>query len=78
MAKKAAMAKACNCIDQVNDQLKPEGFRVRRCFTINVATQRAGMGPPELVVERCGKPSRKKIPSILCSFCPVCGTKYPE
>ena len=76
MAKK--QAKGCTCIDQVNEQLAPEGFAVKRPLMFDFAKQIGTLGPPQIVVERRGKPSRKKIPAILCSYCPVCGTKFPE
>ena len=69
----------CDCITQVQEQLKPEGLQLKRPMEFNLKAGIGRMGPPLLMVERtASSKSKKKIPMIPCAFCPFCGTKYPD
>lgn len=77
MAKKAA--KPCTCVEQVDKKLREDGIKLVRLLMVNFTTGKGGLGPPILAVERTGDSKKKrKLPAIICAYCPVCGTKYPE
>lgn len=77
--KPAAKPKACTCIDQVNEILKPDGYKVARSIQMNFDAGTVSMTPPFLLVERIGHAIRngKRAPKVVCAHCPVCGKKYP-
>lgn len=70
--------KECKCIKQVNDELRLSNAQVAQGLRIDFANGRASMAPPQVVLEKIDAKSRKKLPTMLCSFCPFCGSKYPE
>lgn len=73
----AGKPKECDCVTQVQEKLGKEGLKLNRSMQFDFAKGTASLGPPELSVGRVGK-SKKKLPIVLCAFCPFCGTKYPE
>lgn len=77
MAKKTSKTEGCTCVDKVNEKLKDVGIRLARGFRLNFKTGVSRMGLPQLVTEKTN-PTRKKMPIVVCTFCPFCGTKYPE
>lgn len=77
MAKKAA--KSCGCLKNVNKQLAERGAVIVQEQLINFKTGKMRMSNPTIRVQWLDKPKRgKSLPVLICSFCPVCGTKYPE
>ena len=81
MAKKRAAKKAttkeCECIKQVDEQLKPHGIKVKRHMTMNFKTGEASMSQPSIEVEKTNR-KRGKTPPVFVSYCPFCGVKVPS
>ena len=69
--------KGCDCAKKVDQALEAQGVRLIRKIQIDFSTKTTGLTPPLLMVEKF-KPSRKAAPSVVCSFCPFCGNKYPD
>lgn len=69
---------SCNCIDQVNAQLRGSNAKLSQGLQIDFKTGKSSMSPPMLVAEKIDSKIKKRLPSLLCSFCPFCGSKYPE
>lgn len=72
--KKRASKPSCNCLEQVQEQLKAKGARLETSFGINFATGEITTCGPWLKVVRHGE-GRKKLPNVLCTYCPFCGKK---
>jgi hypothetical protein len=70
--------KPCKCIEQVNKQLEQSNARISQGLQINFKTGASGLSSPFVVVEKVDGKIRKRLPSVVCSFCPFCGSKYPE
>lgn len=80
MAKKKATKPGCNCIEQVNKQLEDSNAKVAQYLQVNFKTGEATMSNPMVAVEKKihSSRTRTKLPSLICSFCPFCGKKYPD
>lgn len=78
MSARKTTVKPCKCLDQVNSQLKDSNAMISQGFQINFKTGRSSMSPPMLATEKIDSKIRKRLPSVICSFCPFCGAKYPE
>ena len=76
MAKKKALVKSgCKCIESVQSQLKSRGVHLVRHLQMDLEAGEGRLSPPSLVVERSAG-SKVKLPTVFCSYCPFCGTKY--
>lgn len=63
----------CDCIDHVNAKLRQFGGEV----LVNL------LGPERVFISTHQPPPakgtrRKKLPLVAATFCPFCGTAYPE
>lgn len=66
----------CKCMKEVDEQLKAMGVRLKSVFSIDFIKGTTRHIMPLLAVEWADKPLRgKKLPDVLCSYCPVCGKK---
>lgn len=70
--------KSRKCLEQVNEQLKPDGFVLECRFQVNFSTGAAGISNPLIMVKKLDAKSRKSVPTLICSHCPFCGKKYSE
>lgn len=72
-------AKACECVEQVNEQLKERGAAITRLMQFDFTKGVAGMSPPVIAMHKIGShKSRKPLPTLCAAYCPFCGKKYPE
>ncbi len=71
-------SKMCKCVDQVNEQLAASNVKIGQGLQINFKTGQSSMSPPQIVLEKINAKVRKRMPTVLCSFCPFCGKKFPE
>jgi len=78
MAKKKKPATRCNCVEQVNEQLKPMNAKITQNLRMNFATREASMSSPSIVLHKIDSKLKKPLPTVLVAFCPFCGTKSPE
>lgn len=70
----AKTPKRCDCLNQVNEQLADSGVRLQTCLEMDFGKGEASIRGPLLAVEWIGK-KRRKLPTVMCSFCPICGRK---
>lgn len=70
--------KSCLCLEQVNKKLKDSNCKVAQGLQVNFKTGAASMSPPFIVTEKIDRKIRKRMPSVICSFCPFCGKKYED
>jgi len=74
MAKKSPVP--CKCVDLVNERLKEDGCVLLQHMQIDFSSGKASMSGPCVSVERKVRTrTSKKIPTVLCTFCPFCGKK---
>ncbi len=71
--KKAATKKPCNCIEQCNAELRPMGFVLDTAMQIDFVTGKSTLCLP-MAIRKIGA-TRKKPPTFLGNYCPVCGKK---
>lgn len=76
----AKNTKRCDCIKQVNEQLKEQGINavVATEMSFNFTKMK---GSVELFLPMRYREKKKKgdkLPSIVCTFCPICGKKIPR
>lgn len=78
MTVKKIVKKGCDCLKQVQEELKPHNARVVRSMQVNLSNNTCGMSPPKLVLEKLDSKNRGKLLSVFCVYCPFCGKKYPD
>lgn len=64
----------CDCIDQIDERLKPENSRLLRLWSINQSGGLA-METVALQTEKINVRNRRKM-GAMASYCPFCGEKY--
>lgn len=67
---------SCDCIDRINEQLKPKGLTLSLALTYrgNKFTTAIPIATEQLLpVKR-----KKETPSVYASFCPWCGSQCVE
>lgn len=78
MAKKSTARKPspCDCLALCNEKLRDEkGCELETDFSIDFSTGKVSESGPYLKVRRVDAKSRKKLPTIACTYCPICGKK---
>jgi len=80
MAKKKAAKTGCNCVEQVNKQLEDSNAKVSQYLQVNFTTGESSMTNPMVALEKkiTSSRTRTKLPSLVCTYCPFCGKKYPD
>lgn len=79
MAKTKKKTEGCNCIQSVNEQLKDSGYELETRMAMNFDTGSIKtIGPVLAVQKRDGVKRAKQKPTVLCSYCPVCGKKSQQ
>lgn len=77
MAKKAT--KPCDCVKQLNQALGQSGVELETALAMNFTTGKGTVEGPFLAVRWKDKPIRgKRLPTLVCNFCPVCGKKKAD
>ena len=66
----------CDCIKLFNEQLASRNTRIK--IPISFGANKISSLPPMIVTEKVDERSRMKPVSLLASYCPFCGEKYPE
>jgi len=69
--------KPCKCVAMVNAQLKAHNAQIDIGTLINFKTGKCRSSPPMLQLTKIDPKIRKKLPTLFCTFCPVCGVKLP-
>lgn len=69
----------CNCITVVNDDMKAKGRDCRIDYAIVMIgdTSKKMVARCQIVTERPSK-KRKAPETVIATYCPFCGTKYPS
>lgn len=85
MAKKTAKSvvkkatKGCDCLVQVQEQLKPHGIALETELFVNFTTGKGGVrGPLLRVKKRSDAPKGTKLRTLTCAYCPFCGKETKE
>lgn len=76
--KKSPPPKGCDCLDKFNAQLREQkGCELETAYAVNIHTGDIVIDGPFLKVRRAATAagSRKKLPTIYCAYCPMCGKK---
>ena len=69
------MGATCKCISRIDELLKPHNTRL--ALTIEFGEQMPVY--PTIMTEQIEKGrGKKKAVTMMPSYCPFCGTKYPE
>ncbi len=63
----------CNCVKLCNDVLKKDNAELDTGFTFDFKT--GAIGTTLALPLRKLEPSRKPLPSMVVTYCPICGTK---
>ena len=73
----AKKATKCNCVNEVNEKLKDigSGAKLVQHMEFDFKAGKASMSGPCIEVCKINKASRKKLPTVMCSYCPFCGIK---
>lgn len=66
----------CDCIQKLNDALEPEGARLAMGTQVTPDLQLRGR--LLIQVEKTDQKSRKKLPNVVASHCPFCGSKFED
>lgn len=74
--KKTATKKVagCNCLEQVQEKLKPYGMKLKTALTMNFTTGKSGIAGPFLAAEKLDG-FKGKLRTMTCAHCPFCGKK---
>lgn len=67
----------CNCMERVNEKLKERNTKlsVSFCLSRDLSEMDA---MPMIQVEKVDRKLRTKPISVIPTFCPFCGVKYPR
>lgn len=76
--KKTAKTKGCQCVELANECLEESNACLVLSQLINVKTGKTSTGPPQLMLEKIDTKKRKRLPTLFCTYCPICGTKLPK
>lgn len=67
----------CDCMTKVNDSLKDRNTRLQTSFILT--RDLSGMDcTPLMAVEKLDTAKRVRAMSVIPTFCPFCGVKYPR
>ena len=68
----------CNCIEEVNKQLKEMGKNTQLDIPISLNMGKGKFNAPTVIIKtvKLDSSKRQKPISIMPSFCPFCGEKY--
>jgi len=67
----------CDCLEKTQEAL--EDYNTRIVTTMQMDFERGRMRSlPLLAVEKIDKKKRKKPITVVPTYCPICGKKYPE
>lgn len=65
--------KICKCVELVNKTLAEQGVELDTSLVMNFKTGGSYLAM-KIPVRKFGS-SRKKLPTVFCTFCPVCGKR---
>jgi hypothetical protein len=68
----------CNCIKAVNERLVFSNAKIAQGFTYNIELMTMDLSGPMIVLSRIDKSKRNKLPVLLATYCPFCGTKLDD
>lgn len=76
MKKHAKSAMGCKCADLVNEELKKANARIPTKMFLDMENRMATSRPVfQLVLEKIDGKIKKPLPTVHCTYCPVCGKK---
>ncbi len=68
---------SCNCRNRVDEDLAVSNARIAVGFMVSGSVM--DISPPMIVLEKRDAGKRGKLPTLLATYCPFCGTRYePE
>lgn len=62
----------CDCIKEINEQLKPHNARIAAGVSLKDNTMQANY---YVMLEKIDTAKRKPLPYMVMSYCPFCGEK---
>ena len=65
----------CECWKDVDAQLKEKGFRLDREIQMDFGARKASVVAPLIRVHKDGDGKARRLPTIVCGFCPFFGKK---
>ena len=65
----------CKCIDMLNEQLRPSNVEVDTKLCMDFTNMKASTSGASILLRKIDDKKRTKMPTVMCSYCPVCGTK---
>lgn len=68
---------ACSCIKKCNEQLEKQGSntRIDSPIMVNFNTGKS-VAPKCMIAARKVGNGKKRMTSLICAYCPICGKKY--
>lgn len=74
--KKTTEDRGCKCLASANEQLAEQGMKLETALQINFKTGESSVAGPFMLVRWKDKPKRgKRLPLMVCNYCPMCGKK---
>lgn len=71
--------KPCECLKLTNEKLEASGVELETAVLVNFGTEQATRTGPFLAVRWIDKPRPgKRLPTIHCAFCPMCGKEMKD
>lgn len=68
--------KPCKCFDLAQVEMEKIGIEYETALQINFSTGKGSMAGPFLSIRWKDKPPRgKRLPLMVCAYCPFCGKK---
>jgi hypothetical protein len=77
-AKKQTTNEGCNCLEQVQEYLKPDNTQLRQDLMFSMKSMSAARSTRVFVETRKIDTKIKKAKKeVFAAYCPFCGKKYP-
>lgn len=69
----------CKCAANVNEQLKQLNARIPSQMRLDMKRKTLSASPVfQIVLEKIDSSIRKPLPTMFCTYCPVCGKKMED
>lgn len=68
----------CKCLALTQAALKEHNTEIVVCFLLPIGKRKRSLTIPTIATQKIETRKRGKAKTVVASFCPFCGEKYPD